>query len=109
VTTVRSTICFANEDELGFKSFMYTPEVASLYGLRKDEVFHVRVRDLKEGEVSKYWAWWDAEEQRFVPGMIWSHPDLVEMCFPYGTDHLVKKGKGEKVNVFVERCSESSP
>jgi len=60
-------------------------------------------------EVSKYWAWWDVEEESFVPGMIWTHEGLVEMCFPHGTAHLVKEGKGEKVNVFVERCSETRP
>lgn len=106
---MRATICFAAEDELGFTSFMHTPQVAILFGLRKDEVFHVRVRDLKDGEVSKYWAWWDAEKENFVPGMIWPHPDLVEMCFPCGTAHLVEEGKGEKINVFVERCSETQP
>jgi hypothetical protein len=105
---MRSTVCYATEDGRGFKSFMYGPFVASLFGLKQDEVFRVVVRDLKEGEVSKYWAWWNSERKEFIPGMIWPHPSGVEMCFPYGTAIMTKEGKGEKVNVFVERHVESS-
>jgi len=101
----RSSRCYATEGEHGFESFMYTPEVASLFGIRKEDVFLVEVRDLREGETSRYWAWWDNEKQIFVPGFIWPHPGGVEMCFPYGTAVMVKEGKGEKVNVVVERSA----
>jgi hypothetical protein len=106
---MRATICYATEDGRGFKSFMYGPYVAALFSLREDEVFQVRVRDLKEGETSAYWAWWSTEKQSFIPGMIWPHEGGVEMCFPYGTAIMTKEGKGEKVNVFVERCFEAPP
>lgn len=103
----RSFVCFASTHPDGkFYSFMYTPVVASLFGLKETDVFQVKVRDLNEGEVSEYWAWWSTEMKHFVPGMIWPHKGLVEMCFAYGSEVEVKRGRGEVVNVAVERCKD---
>jgi hypothetical protein len=87
---------------------MYTPVVASLFGVKKSDVFPVTVRELLPGEVSEFWAWWSNEKQSFVPGMIWPHKGQVEMCFAYGSQVEVDRGRGEIVNVAVERDSDET-
>lgn len=88
-----------------FQSFMDSPVVASLFGLKKEDVFEVLVRELQDGETSPYWAWWDNAKKCFPPPMIWGHKSLVEMCFPYGSQVEADKGRGEMCNVVVERVS----
>jgi hypothetical protein len=103
----RSTLMYASDKrgyKEGFDSFMHTPKVAILFGLRKEDVFQVVVRDLRDGESSPFWAWWSNEKQAFLPGFVWPHEGGVEMCFPYGTRVLIEKGEGEKVNVMVGRA-----
>ena len=105
----RSFVCYATTHPSGrFYSFMYDPRVASLFGLEEADVFRVRVRDLNEGEASGYWAWWSTEKEHFIPGMIWPEKGLVEMCFPYGSKAEVERGRGEVVNVVVEKCADEA-
>ena len=105
----RSSVCYATTHPDGkFYSFMYGPQVASLFGLRETDVFQVCVRELNEGETSEYWAWWSTERKEFSPSQIWPHKGLVEMCFPYGSKAEVERGRGEVVNVVVEKCADEA-
>jgi hypothetical protein len=64
------------------------------------KIVTVIARELKEGEVSPYWAWWDEADQDFC--MIFPSEVQVKMCFPYG--HKVEEdlGRGKLTNVFIE-------
>jgi len=47
----------------------------------------------------KMWAWWDNEREKFA--YIYDSKKKVDMCFPYGSQHEIKKGKGKLVEVIV--------
>ena len=70
-------------------------------GIGPEETFAVVVRDLRDGESSTYWGWWDLRH-----GHGWCHvypkKFLVEMCFPYGTEVEEENGKGQMANVAVD-------
>ncbi len=64
------------------------------------KIVKIIIRELKEGEVSPYWAWWDNEDQSFC--MIFPSQVQVRMCFPYGYKIEEELGRGILTNVFVE-------
>lgn len=103
MSTVRSTVMFATRldrhDEGEYLSgFTHDERVAKIYFYKPVE--RVVVRDVREGEIGDYWAWWDAKKARF--DFVFLSSSLVDMCFPYGSEIETEKGNGEIVNVFVE-------
>lgn len=84
-----------------------------LIGFDADEVDPVLVRDLREGEDSPYWAWWDLQnkdhrtsESKPCFAHVYPNKGLVEMCFLYGTKAEEERGYGLLLNVFVEKREE---
>lgn len=75
-----------------------------LMGFGPEEVDPVLVRDLREGEESPYWGWWDNKHEEFC--LVYPREMLTEMCFPYGTKAEEERGKGQLVNVWVEKREE---
>lgn len=61
----------------------------------------VTVRDLREGEESPYYAWWDNRDERFH--MVYRSAAQVRMCSPDAFVHKTEIGEGEIVNVAVNR------
>ena len=109
MSTKRSTVMFATRlDRHGggeyLAGFAHDERVARIYFYKPVE--RVVVRDLHEGEVGDYWAWWDAKKARF--DFVFPSRSLVDMCFPYGSKIETEKGNGEIVNVFVETSDETS-
>lgn len=82
--------------------FAHDEQVAKLYYFDKP-IERVVVRDLREGESSEYWAWWDAKKGQF--DFVFLSREMVAMCFPYGPDIETEKGNGEIGNVMVEKAS----
>lgn len=65
-----------------------------------EEVVEVIVRELKEGEESFYWAWWDNETEKF--SMIYPSKVQSDVCFTYGAEAAGESGEGKQMNVFIE-------
>jgi len=63
-------------------------------------IHEVIVREVREGETSEYWAWWDNEDQEFM--FIYPSKTQVNMCFTYGPEVKEKAGRGLRVNVIIE-------
>lgn len=53
-----------------------------------------------EDPAGEYWTWYDAEDKAFHYTA--SFRQAVEICFPYGTKHLIEKGEGELLRVRLE-------
>jgi len=66
----------------------------------KENVYKVKVRELKNGEESIYWGWWDNKRNAFV----FVHPtrDILSICFPHSIESYIEKGKGKDYNVMIE-------
>ena len=75
-------------------------------------VHRVRITELVDGdETANGWAWRDDVWRKFKDGefvnepllhMIYSHRELLEMAFPYGSEIEEKECKGKVVQVRVE-------
>jgi len=109
MSTTRSTVMFATRLDCHgggehLSGFAHDERVATLYFYKPVE--RVVVRDLCEGEVGDYWAWWDTKKGRF--DYVFPSRSLVDMCFPYGAKIETERGNGEIVNVFVETSDETS-
>jgi hypothetical protein len=77
----------------------FSAKHVSLYG-GKNPIVPVLVRELREGETSIYWAWWQQGRQEFC--YVWPSKGQAEMCFPYGAQAETKRGRGYLLNVWVE-------
>ncbi len=72
--------------------------IREVYGVcGNDPVHEVVVRDVREGESSKYWAWWSNKEEKFLfvftdRSLVSTFADLVEPSFV---------NEGDAVWVFV--------
>lgn len=82
-----------------YTHFINHPETCRLYDESK-EVYKVKVRELKEGEKSIYWGWWDNESNRFEH----VHPTkgILSIVFPYSMKLYEEKGEGKAYNVIIE-------
>lgn len=82
-----------------YTHFMNHPKSTQLYD-ENHEVYKVKVRELKEGDESSYWGWWDNESNRFK----YVHPtrDILSMVFPYAMESYVERGDGKDYNVIIE-------
>lgn len=56
---------------------------------------------VKEDKKGEYYGWIDKDATD--PEMIWQGKNIFEMCFAYGSDAEVKKGRGEVVRLSIER------
>lgn len=63
-------------------------------GHEEKDMLRVRLEESLEGT---YWGWLYSDKDEF--NMIFYHPSLVEMCFPYGTAILVERGEGRMVQL----------
>jgi len=70
-------------------------------------IFKIRVRELKEGETSTYWGWWDNKENKFT--LVHITRGILSMCFPYELKWYVEKGSGQDYNVMLEILEEINP
>lgn len=103
MSTERSTVMYATRlpkhgGGTYLAGFMHSEQVAKICFYKPVE--RVAVRDMREGETSECWAWWDAKDGRF--DFVFASWAGVEMCFPYGSEVERKKGNGEVVNVAIE-------
>lgn len=64
------------------------------------KIVKVLVRELKENEISPYWAWWDNKDNCFC--MIFHSRKSIEVCFEYGYKIEEDRGNGKLTNVAVE-------
>ena len=62
--------------------------------------FELTVKETDSQDDSLYWAWKDYESKVFR--YINSNRDMVEICFPYGTDSEERAGKGKLVRIAIE-------
>lgn len=86
----------------GYRSFMPDVRAARAHGEDPKCIVRVRVREAREDEASTHYAWWDNERKTFPSSFVWGSRVQVEICFTYGTDVLVREGKGELCAVVVE-------
>lgn len=85
--------------EYWYTHFMPHPEVSRLYD-RKIEVYKVVVRELKEGEKSLYWGWWENKTNKFEH--VYPTKGILSMVFPYAMEIYEKEGRGKAINVIIE-------
>lgn len=99
----RSTVMYAtrlpkHNGGTYLSGFAHSEQIAKLNFYKPVE--RVTVRNLREGETSEYWAWWDTKAKRF--DYVFMGRSLVDMCFPYGSKVETEKGNGEIVNVAID-------
>lgn len=96
----RQTRLYAALEPQGYRHFYLSPgQVRMCYDPRRpplsiDEVLVVEDPD------GIYWAWWDAEDQKF--GMVQPVRAAVEIGFPYGSKAEEERGRGKLLQVRVE-------
>lgn len=66
-----------------------------------EPILEVQATENPEG---RYWGWLDAGKD--TPSMVWPHEQLFRMCFAYGPEVEVEKGKGRIVRMDIEGASE---
>lgn len=88
------------DEEYWSNDFYHHWEVTNLCDKEIKEVYRVLVREIKKGDKSEYWGWWDNESNKFE--FVYLHRDILGMCFPYGLDAEIKHGKGIDINVYIE-------
>lgn len=84
-----------------FRSFAADPRTTALYGT--SPIFKVDVREARDGETSIYWAWWENKRQNF--GLIYPSRVQLEVCFAYGSQAEINRGRGRVVQVVVEEVA----
>lgn len=82
-----------------YTHFLPHPEVSRLCDPER-KVYKVLVRELKEGEESLYWGWWENKTDKFEH----VHPTkgILSMVFPYAMELYEKEGRGKAFNVIIE-------
>lgn len=70
----------------------------------KVPIFKIRIHEVKPGEVSKYWGWFDNKDNEYC--MIYASKHASNMCFPYGPEAEEKDGRGRQVNLVVEEIEQ---
>jgi len=70
-------------------------------------ILRVTVRELKNGEKSIYWGWWDNKENQFI--FVQPARFILGACFEYGIDAEVKRGSGKDHNVAIDELEELNP
>ncbi len=98
VMSERSTTLYGHVRKQQFAHLYPAPGIVEMCG--SGTVYKFAVRDLREGEVSDYWAWWNKEKSHFQ--FVYPSKMLVEVCFPYALDTPQAKERGELTNVVVE-------
>ena len=92
-----------DKSNMPYSDFTYNLQTLRFHGeFKQEKIRTVVVRELKEGEESMYWAWWDNAMGLFVPGFIWPSKGQVSMCFPYGPEIEEEKGRGKLLRVMIE-------
>jgi hypothetical protein len=81
-----------------FFNFYPHPLAVKMCGAK--EICEVEVT-LTEESIDCYWGWWGKGSQRFEH--VYPRKFMVEMCFPYGTDIEIEKGKGNLVPVKITK------
>ena len=93
--------CKKNESkESAYAHFYSKPALVRFCGADKGDVVEVIVRELKEGEESDYWGWWNNEKEKFE--MVYASKVQSDICFTYGAQAEEEKGEGKQMNVFIE-------
>jgi hypothetical protein len=92
---------FAHEEN-GRYCHVGSKRFVEFHGL-KLPIVPVQVSILAEGQGEKlaYYGWQDADEYDKPPSMIWPHWTLFSVCFPYGPEDEVKRGKGRIVQLSI--------
>jgi hypothetical protein len=80
-------------------------DIAVLYADGSEQVARVKVREAEDGT---YYGWQDTGYTG-LPEMIWPRRILFEMCFPYGPDAEVKRGRGRIVRMTAEQAPTNAP
>jgi hypothetical protein len=61
---------------------------------------------VSENPDGPYWGWLGAGDEH--PCMIYGHPSLFRMCFPYGPQAEVNAGKGRIVRLDIALADDAS-
>jgi len=96
---------FANKFERGpeagaFINIYPHPRTVMLCCSRDEPIYQVKIREVRKGEISQYWGWFDNEDEEY--SMIWPSKIQMKMCFPYGPEAEESRGAGRQVNLVVE-------
>lgn len=70
-----------------------------LHGLKR-EIVDVKITEDPQGD---YWGWLATDETR--PSMIWASLAQFRICFPYGPEAEVQRGKGVILRLRVEKAA----
>jgi len=92
---MKQTELYAGRHDGIYRHFYPSRTVVEFCGSK--DVTKVLVRELQEGEASRYWAWWDGDFSMVYPSKV-----QFGMCFPYGAKVEEAKGNGKEMNVYVE-------
>lgn len=100
-----SQICYAHKskDQSGRDIFLniYPHQIAMEMFQGQIETTLVEVRKVKEGEVSRYWAWYKNYSKK--PYMfIWPSKEQTLKCIP-NYENKIKNQEGQVVNVVVKK------
>lgn len=98
-----------NKDLVGdfwYDDCQVSPQTTRLYD-SKAPISEVLVKEMSDGDKSSYWAWWDNDSDRFT--MLYYHRDLLSICFPYGIEAEVDRGRGKDYNVSVDEMRVINP
>jgi len=103
--------CHKRPSEREECGFWYNDFFTSAFGTKLCDanllILEVKVREVKDGDTSSYWGWWNNEEQRFT--LVYLTRGILSMCFPYGIQPEVDLGRGQDHNVFIEEVRDLDP
>lgn len=55
----------------------------------------------------EYWSWYENERDTFL--FVFNYPMAIELCFPYGTNPEIEKGRGKVCRVSVKEIRKLDP
>lgn len=82
-----------------YTHFFSHPKTTQICNSKKN-VYKVKVRELKSGEKSDYWGWWDNEDNSFI--FVNPSKGILRMNFAYSMEEHVERGQGKDYNVMIE-------
>ena len=62
-------------------------------------IITVTARPAEEGEPETHWGWIDTDEAQ--PSMIYPTKRQLEMCFVYGMEAEIKRGRGRPIRLII--------
>lgn len=98
---MREEIYYAHLREDGSHMHFY-PKKLQVKLCGSQPIVRVRLTEVPDG---RYWGWEDTGTLRWT--IIWGSEKLLEMCFPYGTQNAMEKGKGRRVRLNAEEITDA--